>query len=171
MRVLVLDTSAFIMGLDPSAIGKPYTVESVGEELSPETMAEFRYRLSRDKGNLTVRVPTVKATTRVDSASAQLGERGALSKADQDVVALALDLKDEGLDPIIVSDDYAVQNLAEHLNLKYGSLANFGIVHKFRWIMYCPACHRRYETGRNCAVCGTELRRKVLSKTKVVKQN
>ena len=71
-------------------------------------------------------------------------------------VALALDLKLDGQEPVIVSDDYAVQNMAEHLSLNYGSLANFGIVHKFNWIMYCPACHRR-STGpeKTSRVCGT----------------
>ncbi len=171
MRALVLDTSAFIMGLDPSAIEKSYTVETVERELSLETIAQLRFRLSRDKGNLTVRVPSIGSRTKVNDTSAQLGEKGVLSEADQDVVALALDLKEEGLEPFIVSDDYAVQNLAEHLNLNYGSLANFGIAHKFQWIMYCPACHRRYKHDGNCRVCGTQLRRKVLSRTKVAKRN
>jgi UPF0271 protein len=104
----------------------------------------------------------------VEAVSTKAGEKGHVSQADREVVALALDLKQDGQDPVIVSDDYAVQNMAEHLHLSYGSLANFGIAHKFDWIMYCPACHRR-STGseKTCRVCGTELKRKVLSRSKV----
>ncbi|HEY4822099.1 MAG TPA: hypothetical protein VIH83_00240 [Candidatus Bathyarchaeia archaeon] len=171
MKVLVLDTSAFIMGFNPSASSEVYTVEAVEKELLTGTMAQLRFRLSKEKGNLTVQPPSPRSRETVDEASTRAGEKGVLSEADRDVVALALDLRQSGLDPVIVSDDYAVQNLAEHLQLKYGSLANFGIVHKFQWIMYCPACHRRYrQPARTCRICGTELRRKVLSKTRIGKR-
>lgn len=156
------------MGFNPSASSEAYTVEAVEKELLTGTMAQLRFRLSKEKGNLTVRPPSSRSRETVDDVSTQAGEKGILSEADRDVVALALDLRQSGLDPVIVSDDYAVQNLAEHLQLKYGSLANFGIVHKFQWIMYCPACHRRYkQPARTCRICGTELRRKVLSKTRI----
>lgn len=149
-----------------------YTVEAVEDELSLGTMAQLRFRLSKEKGDLTVRLPSHRARETVEEAATRAGEKGFLSHADRDVVALAIDLKQEGLEPVIVSDDYAVQNLAEHLQLKYGSLANFGIVHKFQWIMYCPACHRRFRRPeKKCRVCGTELRRKVLSKTRVARTN
>jgi len=159
------------MGFNPSASSEVYTVEAVEKELLTGTMAQLRFRLSKEKGNLSVQPPSPRSRETVDEASTRAGEKGVLSEADRDVVALALDLRQSGLDPVIVSDDYAVQNLAEHLQLKYGSLANFGIVHKFQWIMYCPACHRRYrQPARTCRICGTELRRKVLSKTRIGKR-
>lgn len=171
MRVLVLDTSAFIMGFNPSQPGENYTVDAVENELSPGTMVQLRFRVSKEKGNLTVKVPSPRGRGTVDEASAKTGDKGYVSQADRDVVALAWDLKQSGLDPVIVSDDYAVQNLAEHLGLNYGSLANFGIVHKFQWIMHCPACHRRYKgPEKKCRVCGTELRRKVLSRSKIARK-
>ena len=168
MKALVLDTSAFIMGFNPS--GQVFSVEAVENELSKGTMAELRFRTAKEKGILSVKHPSPRALGIVEEVSAKAGETGFLSKADRDVVALALDLKESGLEPVIVSDDYAVQNLAEHLRLEYGSLANFGIIHKFHWIMYCPACGRRFkQPEKTCRVCGTELKRKVLSKTRVGK--
>jgi endoribonuclease Nob1 len=170
LRVLVLDTSAFIMGFNPSPTGHAYTVDAVENELSLGTIAQMRFRLSKEKGDLTVRPPSSKARETVESLSGKTGERGYLSQADRDVVALALELKGEGLEPVIVSDDYAVQNLAEHMGLGYGSLANFGIVHRFEWVMYCPACHRRFKSPeKDCQVCGTRLKRRVLSKSRVAK--
>ncbi len=166
----MLDTSAFIMGFNPSPMGQTYTVDAVENELSLGTIAQLRFRLSKEKGDLIVKPPSPQARETVEAISRSTGEKGYVSEADRDVVALALDLKGSGLEPLIVSDDYAVQNLAEHLNLRYGSLANFGIVHKFRWVMYCPACHRKFKPPeKKCRVCGTDLKRKVLSRTRIPK--
>ena len=96
-----------------------------------------------------------------------------LSKADVEVLALALDLKKSGLSPAIVSDDYAIQNVSETLDIEHSSLANFGITRRFNWVYYCPACFRRYpieEADQTCRVCGTHLKRKVIKKTKATKK-
>ncbi len=171
MRVLVLDTSAFIMGFNPTGSRTAYSVGSVEDELVQGTMPYLRFRLSREKGSLIVRNPSQEARRVIEDRSAKSGEAGFVSEVDREVVALALDLKSEGLDPVVVSDDYAVQNLSEHLNLGYGSLANIGIVQRFNWIMACPACHRRFMVPEKvCRVCGTKLKRKVLSRTKALKK-
>ena len=167
MKVLVLDTSAFIMGFNPSKTEPAYSVKSVEEELSEGTMPQLRFRMFKEKGDLTVQHPSLRAERMIEDAGARAGESGYLSKADREVLALAMDLKLNGHDPVIVSDDYAIQNIADILQIGHSSLANFGIVHRFHWIMYCPACFRRYRPpAKKCIVCGTELRRKVLSKTK-----
>ncbi|HZY47601.1 MAG TPA: hypothetical protein VFE96_07375 [Candidatus Bathyarchaeia archaeon] len=168
MKVLVLDTSALIMGFNPTGSGEVYTVEAVENELLKGTMTYLRFHVNKEKRAITLRSPSQRSLQFVDAVSAKAGEKGYVSQADREVVALALDLKQDGRDPVIVSDDYAVQNMAEHLHLNYGSLANFGIAHKFNWIMYCPACHRRSAgQEKTCRVCGTELKRKVLSRSKV----
>ena len=171
MTVLVLDTSAFIMGFNPSKSEEAYSVRAVEEELSEGTMPQLRFRMFGDKGVLTVQQPSLRAERVVEGASSKVGESGYLSKADREVLALAVDLKLDGREPVVVSDDYAIQNIADHLQIKHSSLANYGIVHRFNWIMYCPACLRRYKPpAKNCAVCGTGLRRKVLSKTKATRR-
>jgi len=171
LTVLVLDTSAFIMGFNPSKTSEAYSVRAVEEELSAGTMPQLRFRMFSEKGDLKVQAPSLRAEGMVEDASRKAGESGYLSKADREVLALALDLKLDGHEPIIVSDDYAIQNLAEHLQIGHSSLANYGIVHRFDWIMYCPACHRRYKPPeKNCRVCGTQLKRKVLSKKKAVRR-
>lgn len=163
----MLDTSAFIMGFTPSKTDDAYSVGAVEEELSEGTMPQLRFRMFRDKGDLKVQPPSLRAERMVEDASSKAGESGYLSRADREVLALATDLKLDGHEPVIVSDDYAIQNLADHLQISHSSLANFGIVHRFDWIMYCPACFRRYKPPeKKCLVCGTELRRKVLSKSR-----
>ena len=75
-----------------------------------------------------------------------------LSETDTSVLALALDLLEEGKNPIVVSDDYAVQNVAEGINIAYQSLATLGIRQKFEWTYYCPACFRRYPEWRTAGL-------------------
>ena len=102
-----------------------------------------------------------------------MGDVVVLSTADTEVLALALDLKKNGLSPAIVSDDYAIQNVSETLDIDHASLATFGIAQKFDWIYYCPACFRKYtaeDAGRACRVCGTLLKRKVVRKGKATRK-
>jgi UPF0271 protein len=172
MNVYILDTSALVMGVNPSMIkGEVYSVPDVGLELPPKSMAALRFATSRDSNTLLIKSPRQSSLEAVRRASLKLGERGALSKADLQVLALAFDLRLDGVNPIIVSDDYAIQNVAEHLGLNYTFLATFGITYEFNWSLYCPACSRRYPHSyldQKCEVCGTEIRRRVLKRYRKV---
>ena len=174
MGVLVLDTSALVMGLDPSGLNMPtYSVPSVMEELIPNTLPHTRFSASVDAGRLVVERPTTSSMEVAQETSSRVGDANVLSKADIEVIALALDLKKNGLFPAIISDDYAVQNVAETLNIEHASLATFGIRRKFEWIYYCPACFKKYgieDAGQACRICGTHLKRKVVSKVKAVRK-
>ena len=174
VKVLVLDTSALVMGLNPSALDTPtYSVPSVMNELIPETLPYTRFSASQESGHLTVKKPTPSSMKAVKGASSKVGDVGVLSRADLEVLALAVDLGESGFSPTIISDDYAVQNVAEALGVQHASLATLGITRKFDWIYYCPACFRKYtieDAGRPCRVCGTRLRRRVARKEKAMKK-
>lgn len=174
MRVLVLDTSAFVMGFNPLSVDlKVFTVPAVEQELSPTSMAMVRFSAARDSGKLEVRAPSAASQSRVREESFNLGEQLVLSEADSQILALALNLRDLSLEPVVVSDDYAVQNVAERLSMVYASLATFGISYEFNWISYCPACFRRYPQTHpyaECEICGTALKRKVLRKLEAKKK-
>lgn len=167
MKVLVLDTSAFIMGLDPLGLeDETYSVPDVAEELRDQTGPSYRLTLSSSSGKMKIQPPTEDSLREVVDHAKLLGDRLVLSKADSSVLALAVDLKKSGKIPIIVSDDYAIQNVAEGLGIGYQSLSSLGIRQKYKWIYYCPACFKRYVTGdlQICGVCGTKLKRKPLRK-------
>ena len=167
MKVLVLDTSAFIMGLDPLGLDdETYSVPDVAEELRAQTGPSYRLILSSSSGKMKIQPPTEDSLREVADHAKLLGDRLVLSKADSSVLALAVDLKKSGRTPIIVSDDYAVQNVAEGLGIGYQSLSSLGIRQKYKWTYYCPACFKRYATGdlEVCGVCGTKLKRKPLRK-------
>jgi UPF0271 protein len=167
VKVLVLDTSALIMGLDPLGLEfQSYSVPEVTDELRNQAGPSYRVAISTSSGKLKIQVPSPQSHEQVLEKARVLGDRVVLSKADTSVLALALDLQREGRNPVIVSDDYGVQNVAEGFGIAYQSLATVGIRQKFEWAYYCPACYRRYPDAETetCIVCGTKLKRKPLRK-------
>jgi UPF0271 protein len=129
----------------------------------------IRVSTAVDLGVLKVKEPGSGSRRRVEEASARLGDARRLSETDLDVLALCLELASEGKACVIITDDYAVQNVAEHMGLKFRGLTTRGIRYRFRWLLYCPACGRVYSSrfsGEACTVCGSRLREKVAKRTR-----
>lgn len=172
-KVLVLDASAFIAGFDPLSVGETqYSVPEVGRELLLNSLPRLRFTTAVDSGRLKIRVPAKEFLGRVKEASRKVGDVLFLSDADLQVLALALELKAEGYDPQIVTDDYSIQNVADQLAMVFAPLMTFGIRFRLEWVIYCPACHRKYPpdySPKSCGVCGTKLKRKPLGKRAVRK--
>ena len=163
------------MGYDPLVVSEEqFTPPSVLNELRLETIQSTRIKLAVETGKLKTRTPSNRSLERIESASRQVGDFVALSQTDKDVLALVWELSGSSFSPQLVSDDYAVQNVAEFLGFGYVSLTTFGIRYRFGWISYCPACRRKYAAteSRNavCEVCGTRLKRRVVKKEAVRKK-
>jgi UPF0271 protein len=170
-KVIVLDTSAFIAGFDPFAVQeKQYAVPEVGKELAAGSMPWTRLKAAVENGKLTVRRPKYSFTQEILEASRIVGDKRYLSEADLQVLALALELKAVGLTPLVVTDDYSIQNVANKIDVEFTSLLTFGIKFRFKWILYCPACYRKYSPEyerETCKVCGTPLKRKPKKRTAI----
>ncbi len=164
-----MDTSAFVAGFDPFSVGEEqYTVPMVRGEIAGNTMAWVRFKTAVESGKLRVKMPRIYALKEVKASSKLVGDMFFLSEADLQVLALALELKMRGYSPLIATDDYSIQNVANQLGIEFASLATFGIRFRLEWIRYCPACHRKYPADygfKKCEVCGTELKRKPLRRT------
>jgi UPF0271 protein len=165
----VLDTSAFIAGLDPFSIGgEHYTVPLVRDEIVENSMSGVRFQTAVDSGKLRIKTPAELFLDKVKASATLVGDKFFLSETDLQLLALALELKTNGYLPLIVTDDYSIQNVANQMRIEFASLATFGIRLRLQWIRYCPACHRKYPANsraRSCAVCGTALKRKPLRKS------
>jgi UPF0271 protein len=131
-------------------------------------MPWMRFKAAVENRRLMVRAPRNSFLQEVKEASKRVGDIRYLSEADLQVLALALELKNRGLNPSIVTDDYSIQNVANQVGVNFTSLMTYGIRFRFNWILYCPACHRKYPSDykfKSCEVCGTKLKRKPLRKT------
>ncbi len=172
-RSVVLDTSAFIAGFDPSAISDTaYTVPSVERELISNSMVYTRFKTAAENGKLRVKTPDEVYRNKVEASSTIVGDVRFLSEADMDLLALALELEELGENPLIITDDYSIQNVADTLSLDFVPLMTSGIRYRLDWRIYCPACHRKYPSAykfKTCETCGTDLKRKPLKKTQLRK--
>jgi len=173
-KSVVLDTSAFIAGFDPSSISEEtYSVPEVKAELLNNSISKIRFKTSVKSGKLKIIAPSSEYINFIKRISSEIGDVGFLSEADIAILALAVQLRDNGQNPIIITDDYSIQNVADKLGLEFISLSNYGIRYQLHWILYCPACGKKYPPNQKtmiCENCGTQLKRKPLKRKPIKKR-
>ncbi len=143
---------------------------AVERELASNSLPWTRFKAAIENGKLKLQAPRQVFLGRVKESAKTVGDVLFLSEVDLEVLALAMELKSLGYSPLIVTDDYSIQNVADQIGVEFASLMTFGIRFRQHWIMYCPACYRKYapdHKNENCQVCGTRLKRKPLRKTLV----
>ncbi len=108
--------------------------------------------------------PSKESIQRVKEASSKTGDKKSLSEADTSILAVTLDLvqSKRGEDVILVTDDFAVRNVAEVIGISLSETAIRGEWKRITWVTYCKGCGKEYlDTKRSvCGVCGTKLSRK-----------
>lgn len=166
----MLDTSALVAGFDPFSISEEqYTVPMVIDEIAENSRAYLRFGMAIENRRVKIETPSNDVLEKAKNAAATVGDSFFLSETDLQVLALALELKTRGFSPLIATDDYSIQNVANHMGIEFGSLTTFGIRRTLQWLRYCPACHKNYSANyrfTRCEVCGTGLKRKPLKKSR-----
>lgn len=170
-----MDTSAFVAGFDPLQSEEPeFTVPQVKNELTEDSWSGIRFKTAVESGKLVVRRPRTQFLQKARTDAALMGDRYLLSDTDMQLLSLALDLQSENRFPVVVTDDYSIQNVANQMHIPFMPLATFGIKRRMQWIRYCPACHKQYSEDtklRVCEVCGTRLKRKPVRKVEIAQEN
>ena len=144
----------------------------VEAELKKGYLSMARLKAAVKTGKVKIKMPESKFLDEVKRCSERVGDSLFLSEADKQVLALALELKSHGRKPVIVTDDYSIQNLANSMGIEFKSLSTFGIRFRYLWTLYCPACKREYSPKQRiefCKVCGTKLKFKH-TKEKYIKE-
>ena len=150
----VLDAGAFYGGIPFLSSGRHYTTQAVFDEIKHIKSSAIEALL--DSGNLQLTDPEASFVKEVVAAAKKTGDFAKLSKADISIVALALQLKAP-----LVTDDYAVANVATAMKLQVGSTSGKGIKETRKWISYCSACGKAFgPAAKECPLCGNRLRRK-----------
>ena len=147
----VLDSSAFI---DDYTTEEPIaTIPLVREELEDE--AGYRFDALEGSG-MRVHIPDPGTVERVERAARETGDAETLSRTDVRLLAAAFEL-----DATLVTDDYAMQNVAEKLDVGVEVVAQEGIDERRDWDFQCQGCGRTFDDHRDrCAICGSDLERK-----------
>lgn len=147
----VLDASAFIERFEtdePTA-----SIPAVREEL--RDAAAYRYDALEGAG-MHVHIPDGATVARVRQAAERTGDAGVLSDTDVRLLAAAVEL-----DGTLVTDDYAVQNVADELDVPVEVVAQEGITERRDWRFQCAGCGREFDEHHDrCPICGSSLSRK-----------
>jgi UPF0271 protein len=148
----VLDASFFFFEHRPMS-GALFTTPSVVAELRTLS-SKSRYEVLL-AGGLIVQEPQEEERARIIAAAARTGDAPVLSSTDVDVIALALEL-----DATLVTDDFAVQNVALHLSVSVQPVAQRPA--KIRqWRYRCTGCGRYFPQDGPCPICGAPVKRKL----------
>jgi len=157
--VYIVDTTA-LLAKWVLLVPRAYTTSLVAAEARDQESRQAT-ETAIQLGKLVVVDPPREYTARAVEEARRLGLQSSLSEADLSVAALALMARDEGSTVVVVTDDYALQNLLSHLSIRFMPLRTRGIREERSYVVKCPACGyvstRPGET--RCPVCGTPLRR------------
>jgi endoribonuclease Nob1 len=151
-RTLVLDTSAILSG-KPAPEGILYAPPGViGEfEEGGKSRRQLDYML---EAGLRVIPPTPQSVAVADEAASRTGDIHKLSETDLEVLALAKDVHG-----CVVTDDYAIQNVAATLKIPFQPINQAGITQVVTWAYKCRGCGKQYQDlAKECTVCGSEVR-------------
>ncbi|MCH7659373.1 MAG: NOB1 family endonuclease [Euryarchaeota archaeon] len=147
----VLDSSAFIHEYHTTE--QTASVPLVREELEDESA--YRYDAMEGSG-MHIHIPTDQTIDTVRRAADELGDLDELSTTDIRLVATTFEL-----DGTLVTDDYAMQNVAEKLNVTVEVIAREGISEQRHWRFQCQGCGREFDEQHDrCEICGSQLSRK-----------
>ena len=148
MKVHVIDSSAIFQR--KAVYQNMVTVPEVAAEILDEASElYFSIRI------LKVEEASEESVTEVLEAANRTGDIHKLSDTDIKVLAKALDEIRKGNDVVLVTDDYAIQNVAMSLGIKFEGVLHRQISKEFKWVKVCRGCGRRIESDI-CPVCGSE---------------
>jgi UPF0271 protein len=157
----VLDSTAFYAGIPYQGNGRYYTTYLVLEEVKHHNVGS-----SLIHSRVQVTEPSPESIEKVKTTAVKTGDIGALSQTDISLLALGLDLMNGEGGANLVSDDFAIRNVAEVLAIPLAPTAMKGGEWKnLTWKIYCRGCGKTYTNPKLtvCPVCGTQLVRKASS--------
>ncbi len=148
----ILDTSAILSGkIHGNKLAAP---PAVADEIKKGGRAWRMLEYLKAAG-LKIISPPDYSINEVRKAAEKTGDAASLSEADIEVLALAHYLKG-----ILLTDDYAIQNVAKEIGVEYKGMVEEGIKEKFQWKYRCKSCGRYYDKFLlHCPVCGGEIKR------------
>lgn len=155
MTCYIADSAVFIMGncdLDSSLM---ITIPSVAEELKSRDSL-LRFDLAKVEG-LRVEWPDPEMVKEVRKMAEHTQDSEELSKTDLEILAKALEYRESG---ILLTDDYAVQNVAVQLGIQVKPVVQKKIKDIIIWQKQCIGCRKTFDKGDVCPICGSPLKKK-----------
>lgn len=157
MDFRILDASAFYAGIPFGSADDCYTTSLVYEEIKHIKKNQDALGTLLETNRLKIMDPDKESINAAIVSAKETGDFPQLSKQDISIIALCINLKGE-----IISDDFAITNVAKNIGLKISPIMTNSFQDVGKWVHYCPGCRTNYTTGKECPMCGTPLKRKLL---------
>jgi len=140
---VVVDANVIIHSQRGNNFDEAYTVEEVFKELESQ-----KAKRKADSLNLKQANPGKESVKEIKKISEAINSP--TSNADEKLAALALEKDLE-----LLTDDKALQNLAEIKGIKYSSVMDTEIERPLEWTLRCENCGQEIESSP-CHLCGSE---------------
>ena len=156
----VLDATAFYAGIPFVSNDSFMTTSIVYEEIQHIKTKQGILDMLQQTNRLQVRDPEKDTIAIVNDIAEKTGDSQTISEQDISIIALALENKIE-----LITDDFAVTNVAKQLKIKTTPLMTQGIKTVGKWISYCSTCGKEFPKEKECPICGNKLNRKLIKKS------
>ena len=156
----ILDATAFYAGIPFVSEDSFMTTSDVYEEIEHIKTKQGALETLLQTNRLQIRDPGDETINSVKDAAKMTGDIQTISQQDISIIALALENKME-----LITDDFAVTNVAKQLAITTSSLMTQGINMVGKWISYCSICGKEFSKEKECPICGNKLNRKLIKKS------
>jgi UPF0271 protein len=164
-NIYVLDATAFI-GLNfpilmesrafPNAAF--FTTPSVASELK-DFRSKMNLQSMKESGLLKFNTPSPELLNEITKKIKMIDPRSTLSDVDKDILTLALQLRG-----ILITKDFALQNIAYFLKIPIKSINGKKITNLRMWQLKCKSCGKNSEIYfQTCPHCGGQMKRRQIS--------
>ncbi len=163
--VYVLDASALIGGFSSKKY-QSFITSSVISEVK-DLKSKLLLESAIEDGSIKIMEPDSIDIKNVSNVVRKSGDILRLSNVDKNLVALAFKLKRESSNPMVVTDDYSMQNVLKIVGIPYRSVLTEGIKEIYGWIKVCKGCKKKYPPEYlfdECEICGTRIIKKRLKR-------
>jgi len=151
----VLDSTAFYAGIPFSSNEPNYTTSLVYNEIEHIKKDHDAVQILIETKRLMICDPEHQFIITANNTAKKSGDIPNLSDEDISTIALSLQLNAE-----LVTDDFAVSNVAKNLGIKVIPVMTNGIKNVITWKYYCPGCKTNFSKITECPRCGNRLKRK-----------
>ena len=156
----VLDATAFYAGIPFVSTDSFVTTSIVYEEIQHIKSKHGALEMLLQTNRLQIRDPSQEYILRVKSIAEKTGDNLTISEQDVSIIALSLENNTE-----LVTDDFAVMNIAKQLEIQTLPLMTQGINTIGKLVSYCSICVKEFSNKKECPICGNKLNRKLVKKT------
>ncbi len=150
-EIYILDTSAILSGFVINS-NKQMIPSKVFEEIKK---GKAKRDLDLNIDNIEIVEPDLKYENMVKDAARITNDFLKLSQTDIAVLAAAIQYN-----AIIITNDYAIQNVAKFMNINFQNFGMNQIKKLVIWKYKCTGCSRYFDRYyKECPICGSPIKR------------